>query len=208
VTWLGDVLSRFLRGRRAFLSRYARKGRLYSVAGFPDGTYGRVVGSIALPERADPLIAPASGFPCAFYVLRIAEPLRRQLATGDPVVVLRSVSIAPFFLDDGTGRAIVDPRGAIGFLERLVAGGGCRDAPHGVRELLEAAGRTASDRYTYAEWVVPVGARVSIVGGGVREPDPEAAPLPEYRGETPMRLRIAKTEPYGLMISDFKGTFR
>jgi hypothetical protein len=74
--------------------------------------------------------------------------------------------------------------------------------------MVRSAQQTMLTRHTYAEWAIPVGARISVLGGGVREPDPDAAPSPEYRGETPMRLRIAKTEPYGLMISDFGDTFR
>jgi hypothetical protein len=203
----GQALDRFLRGRYSFLSRYARRGRLYSVAQFPDGKYGRVVGTVDAVDDSV-MYAPVSGLPCIFYVVRIAEALTVQRKTGDPKVVVRSVSDAPFFLDDGTGRALVDPRGAIGFLDHPIAGGVCDRAPPPVVRLLQDAQRTASSRYTYAEWAIPVGTRVSVVGGGMREPDPDAAPRPEYRGEPPMRLRIAKTEPYALMISDFKDTFR
>jgi hypothetical protein len=46
------------------------------------------------------------------------------------------------------------------------------------------------------------------MGGGTREPDPLAPPAPEYRGAPAMRLRLAQTPPYSLMISDSADTFR
>jgi hypothetical protein len=60
----------------------------------------------------------------------------------------------------------------------------------------------------YQEWIVPAERIVSVMGGGTREPDPLAPPAPEYRGEPAMRLRIAQTPPYSLMISDSADTFR
>jgi hypothetical protein len=202
----GEVVARFLSGRYLFLARYARKGRLYSVAQFPDGKYGRVVGDVA--PIGDPLIAPVSGLPCVFYILRVSDPFVRHRGTGDPETIARGSSDAAFFLDDGTGRALVDPRGAIGFLDSPVATGTCERPPRALWDLVQQAGQTMLMRHVYAEWAIPVGARVSVVGGGMREPDPDAAPAPEYRGAAPMRLRIAKTEPYALMISDYGDTFR
>jgi hypothetical protein len=199
------VLASFGR-REMYLAYSVRKARRYSVPAFPDGMYGRIVGE-ALPH-GEPLRAPISGMECVFYILRVVDPWAAD-SSGAPVVVAREVSAAPFFVDDGAGRALIDPAGAMGFLGAPSAAGPCDPAPPpAIMWLLQEHGRTARTHYFYAEFIVPPKQIISVMGGGTREPDPLAPPAPQYRGDPPMRLRLAQTPPYSLMISDSADTFR
>ena len=193
-------------GRRNYLARYMRKSRRYSIAEFPDGKYGRVVGHAH--ARGEPLLAPISGLPCVFYIVRVVDPLTRDPKTGDPTVVARGVSPTAFFIEDRSGRALIDPAGAMGFLGEPSASDTCHRAPSAIVWLVHEQKRTIQSHFTYAEWLISEGEPISVLGGGSREPDPDAPPAPEYRGEPAMRLRIAQTEPYALMISDSAATMK
>jgi len=106
-------------------------------------------GYVELIGQAQPLRAllPArlTGIPCCWYRWRI-EQQRRSGRSSKWVVVERGESEQPFVIDDGTGRCIVDPRGATlrcRLTERWQshARGGGRAGPSSLSELLGLGGR-------------------------------------------------------------------
>ena len=91
----------------------------------------------------------------------------------------------PFLLDDGTGPAIVDPSAAQGRARRRrPAATPARSTTPNERESRVPRSATAraartgcfNKRLRYREAIIAVGETVAIVGEGVREPDPDAAP--------------------------------
>lgn len=113
-----------------------------AVRSAPQG-YVELIGQ-ARPLRA---LVPArlTGIPCCWYRWRI-EQQRSSGRSRKWVVIERGESEAPFVLDDGTGRCVVDPRGATlrcRLTERWhshLRGGG-RSAPSSLSELLGLGGR-------------------------------------------------------------------
>ena len=110
---LAVALGAWIRNR--FFGR--RPAKRTTIAAAPEGVFVCVVGKvIAIGD----LEAPATGRPCAAYDVAVHEGLERYL-------VARRMLGAPFVVDDGTGHAVVDPRGAYLQLAMSRATEGLRD---------------------------------------------------------------------------------
>jgi hypothetical protein len=106
----------------------------------------------------------------------------------------------PFAIDDGTGRALIDPRGAelaIEISERQMTLG----EPTEIQRRLAATHGISPGANLFREGILAIGARVSVIGMAVREPDPDgAARATDYRC-TPTRLRVSGTPARPLRIT-------
>nr|HEX4313726.1 GIDE domain-containing protein [Kofleriaceae bacterium] len=188
--------------------RTLRKATLYAIADLPEGQRGRVVGAaIAI---GPPLRAPLSGRPCVYYSAQV-DYFDSHENLFEPVVVAKELRGGPFALADGSGRAIVDPTGAeLELVIELCNASPTFDAKASVeRGFFERHGHPHYDwlldkRARYHEAIIEVGERVAVLGEGVREPDPDAPPPDDYRGDLPTRLRIAASPESPLLISDFR----
>jgi len=83
----------------------SRPPRLSAIARVRRGDWVRVSGRIA---DGGVLVAPITGRACVCFDAVVA----RARGPGQLEVVLRAVRGTPFVIDDGTGKALVDPRGA------------------------------------------------------------------------------------------------
>ena len=59
-----------------------------------------------------------------------------------------------------------------------------------------------TDLVQYREAIIEVDETIAVLGAGVREPDPDAAPTGMYRDSGPQRLRFTGTAKNPLLISD------
>src|SRR5690606_11120435 len=91
----------------ARIRRELRGAPRVDIAELREGRTGRVVGRVGDGET---LSAPFTGRSCVFYEATVEE-YRSSGMTGSWRQVVREAVGVPFVLDDGTGRAIVDPRG-------------------------------------------------------------------------------------------------
>src|SRR5207248_4101663 len=104
--------------------------------------------------------------------------------------------LVPFALEDGTGRAIVDPafaKIALDFDSRSTSGT-LDDPNESERAFLERHGETGrgwifNKKLRYREACIEVGETIAVLGAGTREPDPQAAPS-GYRDAQPTLLRL------------------
>src|SRR5262249_40221537 len=148
----------------------------YSIAEFPDGQPGRIVGHVQPIERE--LTSALFDHPCVYYSC-VAS---RELSSGFGLAksphwqtLVIEHSSEPFAIVDDSGRAIVEPRQAqlVGF-----------DARHQYGNLATPTGRQLDFMKRYRlprdgniaiiETVIRSGERLAILGGGRREPDPDA----------------------------------
>jgi hypothetical protein len=138
---------------------------------------------VALPNK--PITAPLTGKLCTWWRYSIVDTRSRYRSEVDS-----GTSEAPFLLDDGTGRCLIDPRGAEVFsMSKDVWCGGTEwpevRLPDGVgflgklTDLLFSGGR-----YRYTEFrlqpnetVCAVGAFRSLGGTGVEDPEDAVAAL-------------------------------
>jgi hypothetical protein len=174
----------------------------------PESTRARIVGAAQPIEGT--IEAPLTGRACLYYVVTVYQERGGDLLRGKLIREERGV---PFAVDDGTGRAIVDPSAAKVALDvDARSQSGTFDAPN-EREsaFLQRHGATGkvwifNTRVRYREAIIGVGETVAIVGEGVREPDPTAAPEAAYRGDQPTRIRMTSSPRFPLLISDSPAT--
>jgi len=178
----------------------------HSLGALPENTFGRVAG-VARPLGQRVLEAPLSGRSCLYYSIALVE-LRpnnflRRLATEQESV--------PFLLEDGTGRALIDPehaRFSCAF-DHESESKAAFDASVRQRALLERHSLVrrnwfGTDAIRYREAVIAVDERITVLGAGTRELDPATPRGLEqgYREGGPTRMRFTGTAKYPLTLSD------
>jgi len=176
----------------------------------PESTRARVVGG-AHPIDGT-LEAPLTGRPCLYYVVTVEQHHSTGRSSYWKQIIKEERGLT-FLLDDGTGKAIVDPSAAKVALDVDGKGdSGTFDEPNAresaflQRHGTNGQGWVFNKRLRYREAVIEVGETVAIVGEGVREPDPNAAPEAAYRGDQPTRVRMTSSPRYPLLISDSPDT--
>jgi hypothetical protein len=190
------------------LARRLRRAATHTIAEFPDTTLGRIIGRAGV--ETEQLVAPLTGRPCLYYVATVLEQQGKAMRT-----VIEERRGVPFVVDDGTGRAIVDPTPSETRLlldvDARSTSGTFDDPTEAERAFLARHDqRGTRGRFNrglcYREAVVEIGETVAVLGVGEREPDPDAPPG-DYRSQ-PSRLRVRGTPAAPVVISDERGLTR
>jgi hypothetical protein len=191
-------------------ARTLRAAPLVRIGDAREGVQHRIHGRASAWQQT--LEAPLTGRPCVYYEATIEQLVyrhRKDLA-GDWVRIAHEVVGVPFLVEDATGRAIVDPSGAIVELtvDAGMQAGPCDHSTHRMRAFVEryylepTTNRSATE-LRYREGVVEVGESITVLGAGVREPDPDAAgKVGGYRDAAPMRLRLSGNAARPLYLTD------
>jgi E3 ubiquitin ligase len=210
---VGVALASWLMSPAAKLRRELKRAPRVTLRELRESTRARVVGAAHPLEGT--LSAPLTGRACLYYVVIVEQYRPRGGGARYWRQILRDELGVPFLLDDGTGRAIVDPRAAKVALDVDVRSNSGTFNNPSLREnaFLQKHGQSSegwifNKRLRYREAVIEVGETVAILGEGVREPDPDAAPAEAYRGEQPTRVRMTSSPRYPLIISDSPETTR
>ncbi|HEX5062076.1 MAG TPA: GIDE domain-containing protein [Kofleriaceae bacterium] len=160
-----------------------------------DDERAKIVGRVrALGEALE---APISGRRCVAYSVSVVE--QEQNASH-----IRETKAVAFVVEDGSGRALVDPTAA-----RIAIDGGpsvqtgtLHDPTPAAEDLLLRHGKRPRHGVLYREAVITDGESIAVLGAGTREPDPDAPPTEAYRGDARTRLRLTSSRKYPLVISD------
>jgi hypothetical protein len=187
------------------IKRALREAKKYSIKEFPDGAQGKIVGRVEF--LGEPLRAPLSGRPCAFYSIRVEE-YRSNGKSGSWYKIIGDEVGINFGMSDGTGQAIIHAEAAKTVLtEDHETKSGTFDDPTEVERAylesksVEGQGWVFNKSLRYIEGVLEADEMVSVFGYGSKEPDPDAAPA-GYRDMAPMRLRISGSANHPPLISD------
>ncbi len=192
---------------------YARSHRLrgmfeeaprQAIANFDDRAEGKILGKLAY--RSEPLVAPLTGRRCAYYEV-IVEECQDDARWH---VVISEAEGQEFLLEDGTGRAIVDPtlRETLIDMDVHTKSGMFnkptpRESDFLARHGMKDTGWPFNKTFRYKEGVLEEGELVAVLGRGTKEPDPDGvAQAAGYRSGPPMRLRMRGTAQEPLRISD------
>jgi len=193
------------------IRRRLRNAPRVDIAALGDGQEARVVGRV-VPMQT--MAAPLSGRPCVFYDITVEQYRSNGRSSGSWHTILRERRGVPFLVEDGSGRALVDPEGAqIAVVHDSTTRSGTLDdaspqeeallARHG----LKSQGWVLNKRLRYNEGVFEPGETVAVLGAGVREPDPSAvAAVQGYREALPTRLRLGGSQRFPLHLSDHRDT--
>lgn len=200
----------FYFGRDAVIRRALRKARRCDIGSAPEASFTKLVGALSFAE--EPLIAPLTGRRCAYYEA-IVEELRGG-RNSRWVRVIHEVGRRDFYLDDGTGRALVRTSGAEVVVTRdsHQRSGTFRDATPELESFLRKHGRESTGvlgfnkSLRYREGVLEEGEHVAVCGVGRRAPDPWGQPG-GYR-EQPTMLVLEPQEKVPLYVSDDPSTTR
>ena len=192
-----------------------REASARPIGELPEDTEGRVVG--ITQAHGEPLTAPFSGTPCVYYTARV-DRARDPGPPGGAVTdaelwepLASETRAVSFVIADQTGRALIEPTAARVELR-----------PEPSVELDRAAELTASQReflarhqiaaqgaqLRYHETRIAIGEAIAVFGSGSREPDPDAPPADDYRGEPLTRLRLTSSAKHPLLISNAPLTTR
>jgi hypothetical protein len=197
---LFGVLDRYIEMKR-FRARI-RAMPVTRMGDLAEGVRGKIVGRAMELEQT--LVAPLSGRTCVYWRIEIedrgeAGVLRGTLASFDESVAF--LLVQPNTGDDNSlHRAVIDARNANvrGDRYHTTKSKAAFDATPAQRALLERENLIHRDWFQttgleYRESIISIGAQVTVVGEGVREPDPDAEAPDDYRGSVRTRLRIAGT---------------
>lgn len=187
-----------LRGDSLVVRRRIRNARHWPIAEFPESTLGRIVGRVRV--IGEPLHAPLTGRACVCFVAEIYSEF-------SPGGIYRETRSVPFVIEDGSGRAMIDPERTRLDVQLEITGACGRaiatPAEHAMFVRRNRGRAIKLEDWTFREGVIEPGKIISVLGAGEREPDPEA-PIEGgaiYR-EMPTRLRLFARRGYPLAISD------
>src|SRR5512143_751335 len=89
--------------------RELRKARAFKISELPDGTPGRIIGRAGTFTQQ--LVGPLTGRPCVYFIAKVEQHVSNGRTSHWRDVITESRCV-PFVVEDGTGRAIVDPTAA------------------------------------------------------------------------------------------------
>jgi hypothetical protein len=182
--------------------------RAKAIDTFADRSYGRVAGTAGVDgDDREPVIAPMTGRPCVFYAVVVSQRDTAAPVAADGHPVLRVVSDEPFVVDDGTGRAIVQPspEHTASSIEGPTIRGDMVNGVDRHRAFLSRYGvARAPEQWVnlwFRETIVSVGDHVVVAGYGVHEPDPTPPrDARAYRAGPSMRVRLSGSHKRPLVI--------
>ena len=174
--------------------------------------YVELDGRGVLGERVDTR-APLTHLSCTWWSYKIEEADSGRRSRSWKTIE-RGTSTAPFYLDDDTGRCLIDPRGAQVFaVEKTVWYGSTRTPDVRIPEGSSILGRLADlllrGDFRYTEHRMSVGAPLYAIGafrsvGGIASVDADAASaqlLREWKLDQPDLLRRFDVDGDGLISS-------
>lgn len=194
------------------IKRQLRNLKAQPIAQLPENTVGKVAG--AAQPLGQTLVGPLTGRPCLYYVAIVEQHVSTGRSSHWKQIIKEEMGV-PFQLVDRTGRALVDPRGAEVALtfDGTSRSGTFRDADPAQEAFLQRHGKTSkgwvfNKGLRYKEAMIEVNEIVAVLGQGIREPDPEMAPVLDYRSGPPTRLRLTSSPRFPLVISDDHSTMQ
>lgn len=190
----GVIYASYYLSSRSVIFRKLRKLPRSPIAQAAENQLVRIVGTVRQLEP--PVIAPVTGEPCVYYKVHIEQRSHDGWRT-----VVDEADGAPFWIEDESGHAIVDPLAAeittrhLRFLPALR-----RDPildPYLARHRL-----FMKHRLRIREMRISVGETIAVMGTGTGERDPRAVHPEGYREERAATLRFSGSPKYPLVVSD------
>lgn len=156
----------------------------YALADVPDGWVGWIRGRIV---DGATMLAPLSSRRCAYYHL---------LAKGEHehAAAAQEASSPAITIEDGTGRAIVEPAGGFVHVDYDVV------SVYSAGELLTRLG--VPGPYLLHEGVLEVGQWITVHGRCLRDVDRDPRRVADYRSGPPSLIRVGRGARVKLWVSE------
>jgi hypothetical protein len=197
---------------RRRINRALRSARLWPLAELPAHTVGRVVGNVRV--LGQPLRAPLSGRSCVYYTIKVEDLVLVGVPPEGGVarrLLFAEETGVPFIIEDDSGRAIIDPTGALVTLvfdHESEISIGAAATPEQAALLVRHAFKTerCDSPLYFSEGIVESVKRIAVLGSGIRDHDSERTVQSAYRDAPPTMLRLTSTVRNALLISDDPAT--
>ncbi len=188
------VMRHFTRDAR--IKRYLAQQPLYKVNTFPSAGPGRLQGR-AIPFNKT-ISAPLSERPCVAWYVKIEEHSGGNRGSWRTVLELEENTT--FFLDDGTGRALIDIGSVKMALDKdaRFRSGTFDDATPQLEAFLNQYGRKSTGYFgfnksmRYREGIIEP--NEEVIASGIREPARDEADMVLASGEEPVHITDMVTE--------------
>lgn len=189
------------------LDRRVKKHPRIAIRDLREDLRGHIRGVVKMLDDQQ-IEAGLTGRSCVYYRARVENSIAGE--RGMSTVIDEGIGV-PFVVDDGTGRAVIDPRNAE--VELVFDVWSQHDTFYGptprTDALLARHGYTSPDplwkrRLRCGEGIVVAGDTISVVGAGVREADPLTIGEGLFR-EAGTRLHLAGSEKSPLWIVKGRG---
>jgi len=167
--------------RDAIIRKRFERTPAVSIAGFRDGTLGKLVGRV---RSAQTLRAPVSGRACSYY-----EVSHMRLQGGVWVEYGRQAQGNRFYVIDDTGEAVIEPE----FCDVLLL------PDRDLRDVTSYAGDQGERRL---EGILADGERAAVIGYGRWEPDPDPGGVSSGYRHHPVKLVLRGGSKDRLLITD------
>lgn len=165
---------------------------------------GRISGKARPFEEGGVLRSALSGRECVYEIAEVYQAVSDQAGWRRLARVERGVK---FVVDDGSGRAVVEPDGAKVVLTFDREEIGIEHDAARIEDFVKEHGGLERvpwelGRVRFREALVEVDEVITVLGAGVKEPDPDGRPDGAYRGTQVQRVRIASSRAGAVVISD------
>jgi hypothetical protein len=176
--------------------RHPARARPTLIVEVVDGTSCVIRGTVVRLPDTELLVSPITGQSCVYYRALVTR------GTEPPILVMSEERRAAFGLVDDSGRAVIDPAGAILELDERRTGVALTPRPELVEDLRAHHAREWSGRLRFSERVIGPGDQLIIAGHALREPDPDPRQADAgYRGGA-TRLRLGGSRHAPLVLRD------
>ncbi|HEU0033546.1 MAG TPA: hypothetical protein VFQ53_23100 [Kofleriaceae bacterium] len=190
----GVIYASYYWSSRSVIFRKLRKLPRTPIAQAVETELVRIVGTVKQLEP--PVRAPVSGAPCVYYKVIVEQRYREGWRT-----MITDAAGAPFWLEDESGRAIIDPLAAEITTRHLRFLPALRRDPI-LDPYLARHGLFMKHRLRIREMRISVGEQIAVMGSATGERDPLAPPPEGYRAERTTTIRFSGSSKYPLVISD------
>lgn len=202
---IGSVLNAWRINSGDVATRRALKcNKRIAVAAIKDGSTVSICGRLAY--AAPPLVAPLSGRRCAAWEVTVVQWVENGEDAKRWEVVVSEQRSQDFYLDDGTGRALITARSPMMALHRDVrftSGPSSQAAPE-LEAFLARHGLSREYALGYElvwhEGVLEEGEQVAVLGAARLEADPDGVGT-SYR-DGALRVVVDEPDEDPLMLSD------
>ncbi len=180
----------------AKIRRTLKEARPVPISEAQAGQVVRIIG--AVKPIGEPLRAPLSGKPCVFFEVTVEEHRSDGSKTGSWTEIIRETDVADFLVEDGTGRALVKTNAmkVLPVKDTELQSGFLKDAKPELEAFLQRHGQKSqgvlfNKSLRYKEGVFEPGERVSVLGLGKWEQDPDPQEAGTGYRDVPKRLVLS-----------------
>ena len=171
VVVVSAVIASFFFSKKSIVKRKLKKAVVKKISDFIDGDVAKIIGTIELVD--EPLLAPLSGRPCAFYHIHIEQNVSNAKSSSWRTLIKKEAS-CKFLVRDGYRFAFITDQRVKKHIvqDKHFSSGFLNDANENLEKYLAAHGHKSTNliglnrTIRYREGILEKGEQVAVYGRG------------------------------------------